>query len=108
MYKTYLPLFVFIFFFLSCKKESNENSPSLNNLISEIAKENPDCTCEPYIDQYEWKGQIVYVLGYKGPACDWFPTYYNENGVEFTMAAEYSLDDFRADSEFRKNVWNCK
>ena len=77
-------------------------------VVSALKAQNPDCICEPYMNQYTWKGQTVYVLAYKGTACDWIPAYYNENGVRFNMAAGSSFDKFLQESHFLKNIWTCK
>ena len=67
-----------------------------------------DCTCEPYIDLYSWKGQKVYLLAFRGPACNWVPGYFNEEGQPITMESGYSLQQFAQESKLLKRVWTCQ
>ncbi|HTN18825.1 MAG TPA: hypothetical protein VL125_00045 [Pelobium sp.] len=76
----------------------------LENVIANIN----NCTCEPFINKYLWKNKTVYVLALKGPECDWKPAYFNEEGVEFSMDSNYTLDQFKAESSFLKNIWTCE
>ena len=110
--KTYLTLFsiftIFIFFSYSCSKENTEVSDQVNKLTESLKSQNPNCKCEPYLSQYLWRNETVYVLGYKGPACDWFPIFYNSDGREFTLQVGYTYEKFIQESTFIRNVWSCK
>lgn len=94
--------------FLSCSKESIDIPKEIEMLISDLKSTNPDCTCEPYLDQYLWRNETVYVLGYKGPACDWFPVFYDSNGQPFTLESGYTYNTFLQESNFQRTVWRCK
>jgi len=100
-------LTAFISLFYSCSKE-NPDSSEVANLIKTLKLQNPGCTCDPYLDQYSWRNETVYVLLYGGPACDWFPTFYTAKGQKFTLSPGYSFDDFIQESVFTKSVWSCK
>ena len=90
----------------ACKK-SNDISPlppSLQTMISETE----DCSCQPYLSLYEWKGRRVYLKGFTGPACNWVPAYYDEHGQPLMMIATYTLDQFLAESKLVKLIWECR
>lgn len=104
----FLTLVLFSLFLYSCSKEKIEAPKPIKELILDLKSKNPNCTCEPYINQYVWRNENVYVLAYKGPACDWFPTFYDSNGQKFSLDTGYSYDAFLQESTFIKNVWTCK
>ena len=97
---------VFFICLLSCSKSKEpETIPSAIQTI--ITNSEPDCVCLPYINKYDWKGATVYMLGYRGAACNWTPGYFNKNGVPIVMAAEYTLDKFLVESLLIEVVWQC-
>jgi len=51
------------------------------------------------------EGKNIYVLAYKGPACDWFPTFYDSNAKQ--VPEQRSYDEFIKESTFVKNIWIC-
>ncbi|MEO6329692.1 MAG: hypothetical protein ABIO55_12200 [Ginsengibacter sp.] len=104
MLKLFLSFIVFSLFFNSCRKEA-VNTPEA---IKELTSTFPDCTCQPYINQYLWRNKTVYVLAFKGPTCDWRPGYYNESGEEFKMVSSYSFDNFLQEARFLNIIWTCK
>jgi hypothetical protein len=95
-----------ITFFPSCEKAETAGSAE-EVLIQEVAADNPNCICDPYINQYKWNNKIVYVLASKGPACNSIPTYYDANGKRFEMTQEITFDLFLQQSTLIKNVWSC-
>jgi hypothetical protein len=106
MLKYCLVLAFSIVSFLSCSKENKEKE--IPEAIKDLMEEaNKNCICDPYIDQYLWKEKIIYFLGYKGPVCDWIPTFYNEKSEQIIMEANYNLNQFFADSRLIKNIWTC-
>lgn len=42
-----------------------------------------------------------------GPACDWFPTLYDEKGIRIIMDLDYVIHHFAAESKLIKRVWSC-
>lgn len=91
--------------FLACKKEQEEQLPaSIQTLIRSAGTE---CTCLPYINKYRWKGNIVYVLAYKGPACNWAPSFYNSKGEPDITPAPLSFMDFYNEAKLIETVWEC-
>lgn len=88
---------------LSCSKKEDSDIPVL---LQTVIMENADCVCDPFISLYLWHGQKVYVLGYMGPACNWFPTFYDEDGREIAMGM--STTHFFDESHFIKTVWKCR
>lgn len=90
----------------SCSKKDGEGT-ELPATIQQQIDESTDCTCDPYIKLYSWRGQPVYLRGYTGPVCNWTPAYYNENGKPIFMAAGYMLDQFLAEAQFIKTIWQC-
>lgn len=108
LYKTLLTLLVFSSLFYSCSKEEVDTSDAIKELVADLKAQSPNCACEPYLDQYTWKGEPVYVLAYKGPTCDWAPAFYDANGQTFTLPAGYSFDQFLQESTRVKNTWTCR
>ena len=104
MNKLYLCLLAFALFSFSCSKENTEIPKAIKDLMSQTSH----CECDPFIDQYRWKGEIIYLSSCRGPACSCVTLYYDNMGKEFTMAEGYTPEQFRADSRFLKNVWSCK
>jgi hypothetical protein len=96
-----------IFCLLSCSKPIEaESLPATLQAI--ISNSEPGCLCLPYINKYKWKGATVYMQGYRGPACNWTPAYYNFKGEPIVMPAEYTLDKFLVESLLVEMVWKCE
>jgi hypothetical protein len=87
----------------SCTK----NKQGLPEPLHEVIRSQTDCSCEPYINEYRWREQTIYVLAYKGPACTWIPTYYDGKGNIFNMEQGYTLDDFLGESSLIRHTWSC-
>ena len=90
----------------ACSKK-NDTPADLPPAIKTFTEGTTDCGCEPFVDLYDWRDQLVYVINCKGPACNCAVVYYDEEGVFLTMADGYSFDQFRADAKFRQHVWDC-
>lgn len=103
-----LALLVFSSIFYSCSKEDVETPEAIKDLITDIKAKSPNCACDPYLDQYSWRGEPVYVLAYKGPTCDWAPAFYDANGQGFTLPAGYNFEQFLQESTRVKNTWTCR
>jgi hypothetical protein len=95
-------------FFYACSKGEIKGPEAVKELIVDLKSKNPDCTCDPYINQYLWRNENVYVLAYKGPACDWAPVFYDSKGQKFTLDAGYSFEEFLQESTLIKNTWVCR
>ena len=48
------------------------------------------------------------MLGFRGPACNWTPGYFNKNGEPIVMGAEYTLDKFLVEGLLIEVVWQCE
>ncbi|MFT3934877.1 MAG: hypothetical protein QM726_14730 [Chitinophagaceae bacterium] len=96
-----------IVLFTACSKDDNSNPDAINALVDTL-KANPNCTCEPYLNEYRWQSKIIYVLGNRGAACQWIPTYYDAKAQPYILPAEYSYDMFIKEATLVKNVWTCK
>ncbi|HVG11545.1 MAG TPA: hypothetical protein VM843_01020 [Flavisolibacter sp.] len=94
--------------FAACAKDKEETPEALFVLIKQLESNSGSCNCEPYIDQYLWKKKTVYLLGYRGPACNWIPTFYDEQGNMFSLESGYSFDAFLQEGKRIKEVWSCK
>jgi hypothetical protein len=101
-------LLIFSLFLYACSKENTGNSKVVTELIQNIKSQNPNCACNPLINQYSWRNKIVYVASYKEANCDWVPVFYDSDGQEFNMAAGYTYAQFLQESMFINNVWTCK
>lgn len=93
-----------VFILSGCDKETDELPPALR---AEVAKFT-NCVCLPYFEKYTFKGDIVYVRGFKGPGCNWFPLYYDKDGLKIEMEAGYTFDKFTQEATLIKLVWECK
>ena len=106
MTRSFICLIILSVAFISCSKENGDKELPVS--LRETISKNTDCTCLPTLDKYSWKGQVVYVKGFRGPACNWIPTFYNEQGEVFSLPEGYSFTQFHADSKFLQNVWHCE
>jgi hypothetical protein len=95
---------LFTFLVFSCTEEEPEQSVVLQKIIGNVE----NCTCEPFVNEYVWEKKTVYVMAFKGPACNWVPAYYDKNGIEFNMVDGYTYDEFIEDSILVGNVWTCQ
>jgi hypothetical protein len=89
-------------FFLSCEKEKVDAPPAIIELITSLTKSN--CVCDPLISEYIWRENRIFVLTYGGPACTWFPSYYDEKGVKLNIER---FDEFLNESVYVRKVWSC-
>ena len=104
MLKVIVPLLFFFSFILlySCSKQK---ASSLPDSLKSYTLAQPNCSCEPFIDEYRWKGEIVYVQSCRGSLCYCVAKFYDAEGVEINMSS--SFDKFQLESKFIKNVWTC-
>lgn len=90
----------------ACSKNGKEDT-KVPASIQQLIDGNTSCVCDPYIKLYTWRGELVYLRYMSGPLCNGVPVYYNEEGEEITMEAGYTLDQFLAEGQFVKTVWQC-
>jgi len=86
---------------------------AINDLIEDMEVNQPDCQCHPFISQYIWRNQNVYVVAINdalniGYVCDWIPVYYDSNGQKFTVENGYFYWDFLKDAQLVKEIWTCE
>jgi len=86
---------------------------AINDLIEDMKINQPDCQCHPFISQYIWRNQNVYVVAINdalniGYVCDWIPVYYDSNGQKFTVENGYFYWDFLKDAQLVKEIWTCE
>lgn len=91
----------------SCDKSQETVAKDIPPAIQALIAQNSSCTCDPYIDQYEWKGQTVYVSSCKGPACLCSASFYDAAGNPLGEGQSLSLNTFRQEARFIGNVWSC-
>ena len=89
----------------ACSKDSLPET--LPTKLQVITTSNSDCICEPYIDLYKWRGQYIYFMGYKGPACDWMPMLYDNQGESFTLPVGSTYSNFINEAKLIRNEWTC-
>jgi len=104
MHKVFFILLFSSVVLISCKKDYENIPPALRYITSE----HPGCICEPYLNEYLWRNQTVFVLLEAGIACDTRPIFYNENGEEFNMEQGYTFEMFQQESVLVKRIWTCK
>ena len=82
---------------------------TISDLTKDFEVNHADCNCHPFINQYTWRNQNIYVLAYNdaldiGYICDWVPGYYDSNGQKFTVESGYFYQDFLKDSHLTKEI----
>ena len=104
-------------FVFGCSKKQVEIQSTvphaINDLIEDMKINQPDCQCHPFISQYIWRNQNVYVVAINdalniGYVCDWIPVYYDSNGQKFTVENGYFYWDFLKDAQLVKEIWTCE
>ena len=103
-----LLLALFVLSFTACKKDAVVDDSGAEAVIVEVKAKNTDCTCDPYISQFIWKGQTIYVLAYAGPACSWTPGYFDASGQPITQPPWESNEAFARESKFIRLIWTCR
>lgn len=90
----------------ACKK--NKLTSFEQELIWKTKTENPNCICDPFINKYNYKGNIVYMKSIAGVTCNGWPTFYGENGESFDLPQGMTVAEFVAQLEFIKQIYSCK
>lgn len=93
--------------FAACDKDKDDKKNIPAGIQARIDLRS-NCTCLPYINLYQWKGQDVYLEAFRVPACNWVPAYFDAQGNEIAALKGATLDTFLADATFKKTVWACK
>ena len=90
---------------------SKKNGPStdvpLPASLQKMIAQDTNCTCSPYLKEYVWRNQVVYLQGCAGTACNCFSLYYTAEGEPIEMPAGYTVDNFLAEAPLVKIVWSC-
>ena len=112
MNKLYFVIAVICFHTLGCSKRSVETQADPPQAIKDLQLDAGDCFCHPYVNQYIWEGQNVYVLLINsalniGYFCDWYPVFYHSDGQKFPLPDGYTNERFFDNSRFVKTVWSC-
>jgi hypothetical protein len=106
-----IPVLLLPFVFAACEKDpqklTRENAQEVLKPVIDEVKAN-GCTCDPVLNQYNYKGATIYVLIYTGPACNSIVSYYDENGRQLQTFIAISFDSFVAEAELVGQVWKCK
>ncbi len=92
--------------FSGCTKASQLTDAEMR-IVAKVKTENPNCTCEPYLNKYTKGNSIFYVLQYKGPACTTIPSLFDAEGNQIINIAS-SFPDFFKDAILLKQVWSCQ
>ena len=91
--------------FTACSKRSNfDKVPGPVQALIDSAT----CVCEPYVRQYLWRDQTIYLWGYTGPTCNWIPGYFDAEGKPVVMAENYNLYEFLEEASYVKLIWECR
>lgn len=106
MKKTAFRFFVLLLLTL-CVSSCQREEESLPASIVALTKTPTACDCEPYVDLYRWKGQLVYVYSCRGPLCLCGAIYYNEKGEAFEPASGISFNRFSTEAKLVRQVWRC-
>lgn len=95
---------------LSCSKRQAydpQKDESIPVAIRAIISEGNNCACAPYIHEYQWREQTVYLYSCGGPACDCVTLYYDKAGQQITMPASYTPHEFQKEARLLREVWRC-
>ena len=103
-----LLLLASIFIVVSCAKDKEEIPDGLPEVIRQLESNSGTCDCAPFIDQFLWKNKTVYLLRYRGPVCNWIPTFYDEQGHPFLLESGYSFESFLQVGKRIIEVWSCQ
>ncbi len=95
-------LLVFMLFCMACSKDSAPLEIPLN-----IKTPDANCGCIPSMDAYLYYGRVVYLKTHSGPACSWFPVYYDANGNQIWKEHQMKLSEFLHHSIYFTNIWRC-
>jgi len=102
--KACLSFVISIVFFYSCSKDKIDAPDAIKALIAKYT----NCECEPFIDEYTWRREIVYLSACGGALCNCKTLYYDKDGTEFQMDSGYTPDNFRQEATLLKHTWTCK
>jgi hypothetical protein len=94
-------------FYSACSKNETQTPAPIAALISNLKSQDPDCACNPYMDQYLWNNKTVYVSSCGGPLCDCF-TFLYDSAVHQINLDSVTYQQFFQQSTLVKNVWTCK
>lgn len=105
--KILIPLL--LIFCSSCAKDKQLSE----NLPSEVLERmnDPNCSCNPYVDLYKWRQKYIYFFGFSGSGpsgllCSWVARYVDQEGNELELNQQ-EMAQFNEEAEFEKTVWVC-
>lgn len=103
-------LLAMMFAVFACSKDNGEKKEKYEvpENIQKLLGSDTSCICDPFIAGYKWQGEMVYVKGYSGPACSWFPLYFNGDGSPLTLPDGFTYDQFAAEATLLCQVWPCR
>ena len=120
MFKLFAGLIVCCFLIIGCSKNQTavqaEAPEAIQELIKNYQMNDSGCHCHPYIRQYMWRNENVYMSGNNdaldiGFICDWIPIFYKSDGSKFELDGGYTYEkyqDFLKTSQFVRTVWACE
>ena len=86
---------------VACHKSTEEIK--LPGELQEVIR-NTSCTCDPVLTKISLQDNIYYVMTWSGPACSYFPVYYNEDGNHIDPPVTVGLYA----AKVIEIVWKCK
>jgi|GEM_PF-3931607 len=111
MTKKLLLFFLFIACGIASCSDEGEISTDVPANIQEIMNEKSCQRDGPVTDViitvYLWRGQQVYVVSSICPVCYSVPFLYDENGNQIQLEEGYTLDDFKEEAKWSKEIWRC-
>jgi len=93
-------------FYSACSKNETQTPAPIAALISNLQSQNPDCACNPYMDQYLWNDKTIYVSSCGGPLCNCIAIFYDSAAHQINL--DSTSQQFFQQSTLIKNVWTCK
>lgn len=108
MRKTYVVLAMLLAFYACSKDNSGKKEKYvIPENILKLAGDT-SCVCDPFIAGYKWQGNTVYVKGFSGPACSWFPLFFHEDGSSFSLPEGVTYAQFGEEATLLGQVWPCR
>lgn len=110
-FRTFITLVVLSYCFstvlFSCTKDQPLLTEEEKTLTERIAKDYPNCSCDPFVDEYRFNNQTVYVIAFASPLCNWLPAYYDDKGQPITALQSKNYNEFIQEAQRIRNVWTC-
>src|SRR5688572_3855259 len=91
---------------VNCKKDKADDAVNPAGLQAMIPG-SCSSTCSPYVDEYQWRGQAIYLSSCVGVTCKCAIALYLASGETLKLEAGYNAFDFLNEAVFVRHVYKC-